>query len=61
MNRTNWKIGNYINELIYLAEISEVPGSIETIQVLLREMWDKFPQECEYNYVSKPKTVDIYC
>jgi hypothetical protein len=61
MNRTSWKIGNYINELIHLAEITEVPGAVETIQVLLREMWAKFPQECENNFVSKPKTVDIYC
>jgi hypothetical protein len=61
MNRTSWKIGNYINELIHLAEILEVPGAAETIQVMLREMWTKFPKECENNFVSKPKTVDIYC
>jgi hypothetical protein len=61
MNRTNWKIFDYINELIHLAEILEVPGAAETIQVMLREMWTKFPKDCENNFVSKPKTVDIYC
>ena len=61
MNRTNWKVFEYINELIYLAEIIEVPGSVETIQIMLKEMWTKFPKECENNFVSKPKSVDIYC
>jgi hypothetical protein len=60
--RNNWKIADYINELIHLDEISEIPGVSETIQVILKEMWGKFSQEeCENNFVSKPKTVDITC
>ena len=61
MNRTNWKIFDYINELIHLAEILEVPGAAETIQDILREMWTKFPKECENNLLSKAKTIDIDC
>jgi hypothetical protein len=54
--RNNWKIADYINELIHLDEISEIPGVSETIQVIIKEMWAKFPQEdCENNFVCKPK------
>ena len=60
--RNNWKFSDYINELIHLDEISEIPEVAATIEVILKEMWGKFSQEeCENNFVSKPKTVDITC
>jgi hypothetical protein len=55
--RNNWKIADYINELIHLDEISEIPSISDIIQVMLKEMWAKFPQDCENNFVCKPKTV----
>lgn len=55
--RNNWKIADYINELIHLDEISEIPGISDIIQVMLKEMWVKFPRDCENNFVCKPKTV----
>ena len=54
MKRSDWKIGDYIQELIYLAEILDVPSAAETIQVMLKEMWAKYPRECENNFVSRP-------
>ena len=47
MDRTNWSFSSYIEEIILLSEITEIPGIIEKRIELLKEVWYKFPRECE--------------
>lgn len=46
MDRTNWNFSSYIEQIIMLSEITEVPGIEEQRKVLLKEVWTKFPDLC---------------
>lgn len=45
---------DYMEELICIAEILEVPGMKAKLDETLREVWQKFPKECEDLGVRKP-------
>lgn len=46
MDRTKWTFASYIEEIITLSEITEVPGITEQRSGLIKEVWAKFPNEC---------------
>jgi hypothetical protein len=46
MTRDKWTFGDYIEEIIALSEILEIPGIQAKRSELLKEVWKKFPQEC---------------
>jgi hypothetical protein len=46
MQKKYWRFEDYIEEIIHLSEITEVPGITEAREVLLTEVWHKFPAEC---------------
>jgi hypothetical protein len=45
--RNDWTFSAYIEEIIMLSEIAEIPGIAQKRALLLREVWHKFPVECE--------------
>ena len=45
--RNEWTFSNYIEEIVLLSEIIEIPGMKEKRSELISEVWDRFPQECE--------------
>lgn len=47
MTRDNWTFPQYIEEIVALSEILEIPGVKTKRSELIREVWAKFPQECE--------------
>lgn len=46
-NRDSWTFSNYIEEIVMISEIIEIPGMKDKRTTLIREVWDKFPSECE--------------
>lgn len=44
---STWSFSDFIEEIILLSEISEVPGVDETRSRLLQEVWRRFPSECQ--------------
>lgn len=40
-----WTFSDYLNQLLYLDEVQEIPGVNEKRQKLIDEMWEYFPQE----------------
>lgn len=47
MKRNDWTFANYIEEIVMLSEMIEVPGIKAKRSELIKEVWSKFPQECE--------------
>ena len=47
MTRQNWSFSTYIEEILDLSQISEIPGIKVKIVELLCEVWAKFPNECK--------------
>ena len=47
MKRENWTFSNYIEEIVLISEIIEIPGMDTKRKELVIEVWDKFPEECE--------------
>lgn len=47
MKRADWTFPTYIEEIIMLSEIIEVPGIKAKRQELIKEVWEKFPNDCE--------------
>ena len=47
MTRQNWSFSTYIEEILDLSQISEIPGIKAKIAELIREVWSKFPNECK--------------
>ena len=45
MAREDWTFSTYMNEVIYLSEITEVPGATKLLTVLLKEMKERFPAD----------------
>jgi hypothetical protein len=41
-----WDFRRFMEEVIHLSEISEVPGIAEARDKLIQEMWARFPAEC---------------
>ena len=46
-NRDSWTFSNYIEEIVMISEIIEIPGMKDKRTTLISEVWDKFPSECE--------------
>jgi hypothetical protein len=44
---STWSFSDFIEEIILLSEITEVPGVDETRSRLLQEVWRRFPSECQ--------------
>jgi len=47
MRKEDWGFKDYIEQLYALSEIIEVPGIQEAREVLIKELFQKFPVECE--------------
>lgn len=47
MKRENWMFSDYIEEIVALSEIVEIPGMLVRRNDLIREVWERFPVECE--------------
>ena len=45
--RKDWTFPQYIEEIVMLSEILEIPGMKQKRTELIAEVWDRFPQECE--------------
>jgi hypothetical protein len=45
--RDQWTFANYIEEIVLLSEISEIPGVEDKRLALIREAWGRYPEECE--------------
>lgn len=45
--RKDWTFSQYIEEIVMLSEILEIPGVKQKRTELIAEVWDRFPQECE--------------
>lgn len=52
--KPNWSFGDYMEELICIAEVLEVPGMKAKLDETLHEVWDLYPRECEDLGVRKP-------
>jgi len=44
---STWSFSDFIEEIILLSEITEVPGVEQDRSSLLREVWRRFPSECQ--------------
>lgn len=47
MKRQDWSFSNYIEEIVLISEIIEIPGMDFKRKELVMEVWDKFPADCE--------------
>jgi hypothetical protein len=47
MTRDKWTFADYIEEIIALSEIIEIPGIRVRRDDLIKEVWSKFPSNCE--------------
>lgn len=45
--RKDWSFANYIEEIVLISEIIEIPGMKQKRDELIAEVWDRFPGECE--------------
>lgn len=45
--RTDWTFERYLDEVIHLSEISEIPGVQAARETLIKEMWARYPQDCK--------------
>lgn len=43
----NWTFSQFLEEIIHLSEISEIPEISKQRGDLIKEMWNKFPDECK--------------
>lgn len=44
---STWSFSDFIEEIIVLSEVIEAPGVAETRSNLLREVWRRFPDQCQ--------------
>jgi hypothetical protein len=52
--RKHWTFLSYLDELVYMDEISEIPGVVEYRNTLIDEVWERFPEDCiKYSVVDK--------
>lgn len=45
--RKDWTFSQYIEEIVMLSEILEIPGMKQKRTELIAEVWDRFRQECQ--------------
>jgi hypothetical protein len=59
MKRAGWSFEQYIEEIIMLSEIIEIPGVKAKRTELISEVWEYYPQECvELGLRDQPKEVE---
>lgn len=51
--RKHWTFLSYLDELVYMDEISEIPGVDEYRNTLIDEVWERFPEDCVRHHVVK--------
>jgi hypothetical protein len=52
--RKHWTFLSYLDELTYMDEISEIPGVDEYRNIMIDEVWERFPKECiEFHLVER--------
>jgi hypothetical protein len=44
---STWSFSDFIEEIILLSEITEVPGVEQARSRLLLEVWRRYPSECQ--------------
>ena len=47
MKRDHWKFSDYLEEMVCICEVLEVPGMRERLAAVKAEAMEKFPAECE--------------
>ena len=47
MIRADWTFSQYIEEIVMISEIIEIPGMQQKRDVLLKEVWERYPAECQ--------------
>lgn len=47
MKRAGWTFSQYIEEIVMISEIIEIPGMKQKRNDLVEEAWERFPDECE--------------
>ena len=55
MKYDTWKFADFIEEIIYICEIIEVPGMKAKREVMLTETWKRFPKESEELGLTRPQ------
>jgi hypothetical protein len=46
MNRTTWTFEQYLDQILSLSQICEIPEINQQRLNLIAEMWEYFPKEC---------------
>ena len=47
MKRSDWKFKDYLEEMVCICEVLEVPGMRSRLDEIREEVLRKFPVECE--------------
>ena len=47
MKRSDWKFSDYLEEMVCICEVLEVPGMRSRLESIREEVLRKFPAECE--------------
>ena len=47
MTRTDWTFSQYIEEIVMISEIIEIPGMKQKRDDLIKEVWERYPAECQ--------------
>jgi hypothetical protein len=47
MTRTDWTFAQYIEEIVMISEIIEIPGMKQKRDDLIKEVWERYPVQCE--------------
>jgi len=47
MTRTDWTFSQYIEEIVLISEIIEIPGMKQKRDTLIKEVWERYPAECQ--------------
>ena len=47
MKRDHWKFSDYLEEMVCICEVLEVPGMKSRLEAIRSEVLEKFPDECE--------------
>ena len=55
VKREHWTFSDYIEELIYFDEVSEIPEYDKIKVELIKEIWNNFPEEAKEIGLIVPK------
>ena len=47
MTRADWTFSQYIEEIVMISEIIEIPGMKQKRDILIKEVWERYPAECQ--------------